>query len=101
MSDEQKNEPKYSNKDEVKKSRKNGLFSIIWKALNAYKLLIDSLKAKSKHVSCPHSNSCVHYILTVCKTSNSFYSYPSYFKFKNFAIIFLLKAFRIIGTYTL
>ncbi|XP_033226283.1 transmembrane protein 135-like isoform X2 [Belonocnema kinseyi] len=64
MSNDHKDEREGSDKKGDDKSRRNGLFSIIWKALNVYKLLIDKLKAKSKHVSCPHSNSCVHYVLT-------------------------------------
>ena len=49
----------------VLKRRNNGLFNIVWKAFNVYKLLIEKLKSQSKHVSCPHPNSCVHYILMV------------------------------------
>ncbi|KYQ52530.1 hypothetical protein ALC60_08391 [Trachymyrmex zeteki] len=38
-------------------------FSILWKSFEAYRYIIDSLKAQSKDASCPHPYSCAHYIL--------------------------------------
>ncbi|KYM99817.1 hypothetical protein ALC62_09435 [Cyphomyrmex costatus] len=38
-------------------------FSILWKSFEAYKYIINSLKAQSKDASCPHPYSCAHYIL--------------------------------------
>lgn len=40
-------------------------FSILWKFFEAYKYIINSLKAQSKNASCPHPYSCAHYILAV------------------------------------
>lgn len=40
-------------------------FSILWKSFEAYRYIIDSLKAQSKDASCPHPYSCAHYILAV------------------------------------
>lgn len=40
-------------------------FSILWKSFEAYKYIINSLKAQSKDASCLHPYSCAHYILAV------------------------------------
>lgn len=40
-------------------------FNILWKSFETYKFIINSLKAQSKDVSCPHPYSCAHYILAV------------------------------------
>lgn len=40
-------------------------FHILWKSFEAYKYIINSLKAQSKDASCPHPYSCAHYILAV------------------------------------
>lgn len=36
------------------------------KSLEAYKTIVEWVKAQGKHLSCPHPHSCVHYVLTVC-----------------------------------
>lgn len=41
-------------------------FNIFMKSLEVYKKIIEQLKLRSKHVSCPHPYSCAHYILKVC-----------------------------------
>ncbi|XP_034191318.2 transmembrane protein 135 isoform X1 [Osmia lignaria lignaria] len=38
-------------------------FNIFMKSLEVYKKIIEQLKLRSKHVSCPHPYSCAHYIL--------------------------------------
>lgn len=38
--------------------------SVLQKSLKAYKCIIDTLKALSKHATCSHPYSCVYYILT-------------------------------------
>ncbi|XP_011881492.1 PREDICTED: transmembrane protein 135-like isoform X2 [Vollenhovia emeryi] len=38
-------------------------FTILWKSFEAYKYIINNLKAQSKDASCPHPYSCAHYIL--------------------------------------
>lgn len=40
-------------------------FNILWKSFEAYKYIINNLKAQSKDASCPHPYSCAHYILAV------------------------------------
>ncbi|XP_032670789.1 transmembrane protein 135-like isoform X2 [Odontomachus brunneus] len=50
------------NRDIQKKCQKNK-FNILLKSLETYKYLINILKARSKHVSCPHPYSCAHYVL--------------------------------------
>lgn len=40
-------------------------FNILWKSFEAYKYIINILKAQSKDASCPHPYSCAHYILAV------------------------------------
>lgn len=68
-SDSRQIEVKKSTCDERKRKKvsrvkNNAFFNLLWKALNVYKCLIEKIKSQSKHMSCPHSNSCVHYILT-------------------------------------
>lgn len=51
--------------DQTKRSSKTVL-NIVYKALEVYKNLIDKIKALGgKHPTCPHPNSCIHYILGV------------------------------------
>jgi len=49
----------------VHKSSTTYKFSILWKSFEAYKYIINRLKAQSKDASCPHPYSCAHYILAV------------------------------------
>ncbi|EFN87751.1 transmembrane protein 135 [Harpegnathos saltator] len=51
------------NKD-IQKRRQKNKFDILLKSFETYKYLINILKTRSKHVSCPHPFSCAHYILT-------------------------------------
>ena len=46
-----------------KEVRKKNL-NIFMKSLEAYKRIIEWVKAQGKHLSCPHPHSCVHYVLT-------------------------------------
>ncbi|CAB0032569.1 unnamed protein product [Trichogramma brassicae] len=40
-------------------------FNLVWQALKVYKTLIDKIKSfGGKHALCPHTNSCIHYILS-------------------------------------
>lgn len=66
MCDESQRRLNEDNVKKISKLKNDGFFSILGKALNVYKCLLDKIKSQSKHMSCPHSNSCVHYILTVC-----------------------------------
>lgn len=53
----------YSNK---KKKPLNSVFKLLWEALRVYRKLIDKVKTLGgKHSSCPHPNSCIHYVLSV------------------------------------
>lgn len=52
-----------NSKDIQRSSSQNYKFSILRKSFEAYKCIIDTLKAQSKHISCPHPYSCAHYIL--------------------------------------
>lgn len=54
-----------NSKDIQRSSSQNYKFSILQKSFEAYKCIIDTLKAQSKHISCPHPYSCAHYILMV------------------------------------
>ncbi|XP_071554874.1 transmembrane protein 135 isoform X1 [Temnothorax nylanderi] len=47
----------------IRRSSARHKFSILWKSFEAYKYIINSLKAQSKDASCPHPYSCAHYIL--------------------------------------
>lgn len=47
----------------IRRSSARHKFNILWKSFEAYKYIINSLKAQSKDVSCPHPHSCAHYIL--------------------------------------
>ncbi|XP_070156169.1 transmembrane protein 135 isoform X3 [Polyergus mexicanus] len=47
----------------IQKSFQNSRFNVLQKSFEAYKYIINTLKAQSKHVSCPHPYSCAHYIL--------------------------------------
>ncbi|XP_011342047.1 transmembrane protein 135 isoform X2 [Ooceraea biroi] len=49
-------------KKEPKKSEKRQ-FTLLRKSFEAYKNIINTLKAQSRHPSCPHPYSCAHYIL--------------------------------------
>lgn len=51
----------------IRRSSTRHKFSILWKSFEAYKYIINSLKAQSKDASCPHPYSCAHYILAVRK----------------------------------
>lgn len=64
MCDESQRRLNEDNVKKISKLKNDGFFSILGKALNVYKCLLDKIKSQSKHMSCPHSNSCVHYILT-------------------------------------
>lgn len=52
-----------NSKDIQRSSSQNYKFSILRKSFEACKCIIDTLKAQSKHISCPHPYSCAHYIL--------------------------------------
>lgn len=52
------------NKDTQKKCQKNK-FNILLKSFETYNYLINVLKARSRHASCPHPYSCAHYVLAV------------------------------------
>lgn len=52
--------PTYSS---LKKKNEHHAFSIVWKSLEAYKQIINTLKNRSRHPLCPHPYSCVHYTL--------------------------------------
>ncbi|XP_072755124.1 transmembrane protein 135 isoform X1 [Anoplolepis gracilipes] len=47
----------------VQRNSQNYRFSVLQKSFEAYKYIINILKAQSKHGSCPHTYSCAHYIL--------------------------------------
>ncbi|XP_035731258.1 transmembrane protein 135-like [Vespa mandarinia] len=47
----------------LERRSKRHTFDIIWKSFEVYKQIINNLKNKSKHLSCPHPYSCAHYIL--------------------------------------
>lgn len=49
----------------IRRSSARHKFNILWKSFEAYKYIINSLKAQSKDASCPHPYSCAHYILAV------------------------------------
>ncbi|OXU22353.1 hypothetical protein TSAR_004127 [Trichomalopsis sarcophagae] len=54
-------------KNDTNRRRKpsNSILKLIWEALRVYKQLIDKVKTLGgKHSSCPHPNSCVHYVLS-------------------------------------
>lgn len=53
------------NDKNVQRSSQNYRFSILQKSFEAYKCIINTLKAQSKHISCSHPYSCAHYILMV------------------------------------
>lgn len=53
------------NDKNIQRSSQNYRFSILQKSFEAYKYIINTLKAQSKHISCPHPYSCAHYILMV------------------------------------
>ncbi|XP_043669807.1 transmembrane protein 135-like [Vespula pensylvanica] len=55
-------ESRTSNLLEGKSKRHN--FSIIWKSFETYKQIINNLKNRTRHSSCPHPHSCVYYVLT-------------------------------------
>ncbi|XP_014475106.1 PREDICTED: transmembrane protein 135-like [Dinoponera quadriceps] len=50
--------------NDIRKKCKKNKFSILQKSFETYKYLINILKARSRHASCPHPYSCAHYILT-------------------------------------
>lgn len=54
---------------DVSKQRKpqKRTLNVLQKSFEAYKYIINILKTYSRHVSCPHPHSCVHYVLTVRK----------------------------------
>ncbi|KAL6417837.1 hypothetical protein ACFW04_012503 [Cataglyphis niger] len=47
----------------IQRSFQNSRLNILQKSFEAYKCIINTLKAQSKHASCPHPYSCAHYIL--------------------------------------
>ncbi|KAM0729627.1 Transmembrane protein 135 [Formica fusca] len=47
----------------IQRSFQNSRFNVLQKSFEAYKYIINTLKAQSKHASCPHPYSCAHYIL--------------------------------------
>ncbi|XP_036145381.1 transmembrane protein 135 isoform X2 [Monomorium pharaonis] len=47
----------------IRRSSPRHKFNILWKSFEAYKYIINSLKAQSKDASCPHPYSCAYYIL--------------------------------------
>ncbi|XP_011159518.1 transmembrane protein 135 [Solenopsis invicta] len=47
----------------IRRSSARHKFGILWKSFEAYKYIINSLKAQSKDPSCSHPYSCAHYIL--------------------------------------
>lgn len=49
----------------IRRNSSKPKFHILWKSFEAYKYIINSLKAQSKDASCPHPYSCAHYILAV------------------------------------
>lgn len=49
----------------IQRSFQNSRFNVLQKSFEAYKYIINTLKAQSKHASCPHPYSCAHYILMV------------------------------------
>lgn len=52
----------------IRRSSSRYKFNILWKSFEAYKYIINTLKAQSKDASCPHPYSCAHYILAVRAT---------------------------------
>lgn len=59
---------------DIRKKCKQSKFSILLKSFETYKYLINILKARSRHASCPHPSSCAHYILTVRITISAKYN---------------------------
>jgi len=53
------------NNRNIRRCSERHKFNILWKSFEAYKYIINSLKAQSKDASCPHPYSCAHYILAV------------------------------------
>lgn len=49
----------------IQRSSQKYIFNILRKSFEAYKYIINILRAQSKHASCPHPYSCAHYILMV------------------------------------
>lgn len=49
----------------IRRNSSKHKFNILWRSFEAYKYIINSLKAQSKDASCPHPYSCAHYILAV------------------------------------
>ncbi|XP_008215312.1 transmembrane protein 135 isoform X2 [Nasonia vitripennis] len=48
-----------------RKKPSNSILKLVWEVLRVYKQLIDKVKTLGgKHSSCPHPNSCVHYVLS-------------------------------------
>jgi hypothetical protein len=47
----------------IRRSSARHKFNILWKSFEAYKYIINTLKAQSKDASCPHPYSCAYYIL--------------------------------------
>ncbi|XP_077281833.1 transmembrane protein 135 [Temnothorax americanus] len=47
----------------IRRSSARHKFNVLWKSFEAYKYIVDGLKARSKDASCPHPYSCAHYVL--------------------------------------
>ncbi|KAL6256040.1 hypothetical protein P5V15_013276 [Pogonomyrmex californicus] len=52
-----------NDRNSIRRNSAGHKFNILWKSFEAYKYIINSLKAQSKDASCPHPYSCAHYIL--------------------------------------
>lgn len=59
--------PVEKDKEKISKQRKSEkhTLNVLQKSFETYKYIINILKTRSKHASCPHPHSCAHYILTV------------------------------------
>ncbi|XP_046485269.1 transmembrane protein 135 isoform X1 [Neodiprion pinetum] len=56
--------PKCSQKRRITNKSNNQIFNACHRGLAVYKHVIERLKARHKHLSCPHPFSCAHYVIS-------------------------------------
>lgn len=65
--------------------------NIVWTSFEAYKHIINIIKAQSKHASCPHPYSCTHYVLMVRKIRDEKLSILKVYNSRFYFVLFLRK----------